>query len=149
MTVSLTPACARSRDNPKYQPQTHKRNMSWRTRLLRTGGAAALGVGLYAGVQAYRQEEIPVDVRSRKHAAGQNGALGGGRHAQGKASHPPRIQSHTHHPQIVRMELREKPPSRADMWASLRRGTAADPFDVLVVGGGATGAGCAVDAVTR
>lgn len=50
---------------------------------------------------------------------------------------------------IVRMELREKPPSRADMWASLRRGTAADPFDVLIVGGGATGTGCAVDAVTR
>lgn len=47
------------------------------------------------------------------------------------------------------MELREKPPSRADMWASLRKGTAADPFDVLIVGGGATGTGCAVDAVTR
>lgn len=35
------------------------------------------------------------------------------------------------------------------MWASLRRGSAAYPFDVLVVGGGATGTGCAVDAVTR
>lgn len=36
--------------------------MSWQTRLLRVGGGAALGLGAYAAVQAYRQEEIPVDV---------------------------------------------------------------------------------------
>ena len=36
-------------------------------------------------------------------------------------------------------------PARADQVASLK----ADEFDVLVIGGGATGAGCALDAVTR
>lgn len=40
-------------------------------------------------------------------------------------------------------------PTRAAQLASLQRGTADDPFDVLIIGGGATGTGCAVDAVSR
>ena len=40
-------------------------------------------------------------------------------------------------------------PRRDAQWASLKRGTRDRPFDVLIVGGGATGAGCCVDAATR
>lgn len=40
-------------------------------------------------------------------------------------------------------------PPRAAQLATLRHGTRENPFDVLIIGGGATGAGCAVDAVSR
>ena len=47
------------------------------------------------------------------------------------------------------MEYLDKVPSRADQLAKLAHGTERDPFDVLIIGGGATGTGCAVDAITR
>ena len=40
-------------------------------------------------------------------------------------------------------------PSRPAAFASLKAATRDAPFDVLVVGGGATGTGCALDAATR
>jgi hypothetical protein len=40
-------------------------------------------------------------------------------------------------------------PPRATQLATLRHGTRENPFDVLIIGGGATGTGCAVDAVSR
>ncbi|KAI8462742.1 MAG: mitochondrial glycerol-3-phosphate dehydrogenase [Monoraphidium minutum] len=40
-------------------------------------------------------------------------------------------------------------PARADQIAKLRGSSRDQPFDVLIIGGGATGAGCAVDAATR
>lgn len=40
-------------------------------------------------------------------------------------------------------------PSRKDMFAALKAATADKPLDVLVIGGGATGTGCAVDAASR
>lgn len=40
-------------------------------------------------------------------------------------------------------------PSRNDQLSKMKQGTEANPFDVLVIGGGATGTGCAVDATTR
>lgn len=38
---------------------------------------------------------------------------------------------------------------RSEQVAKLSEGTNSDPFDVLIIGGGATGAGCALDAATR
>lgn len=49
----------------------------------------------------------------------------------------------------ARPVLGEKVPSREEQWAKLAKGTAQNPYDVLIIGGGATGAGCAVDAATR
>ena len=40
-------------------------------------------------------------------------------------------------------------PSRAAQLAALQQGTKATPYDVLIIGGGATGTGAAVDAVSR
>lgn len=40
-------------------------------------------------------------------------------------------------------------PSRAQQLSRLQGSTRDQPFDLLIVGGGATGTGCAVDAVTR
>ena len=40
-------------------------------------------------------------------------------------------------------------PSRAEQLNKLKQGTEAYPFDILIIGGGATGTGCAVDATTR
>jgi len=126
--------------------------MAARSRLLRLAGGAGIGVGAYAAWQATHKDEVPVDVRwkgERKTRAEREENQCS--RVTSPAHTPPLSHSHTLPPtQIVRMELREKPPSRADMWASLRRGSSpSDPFDVLVVGGGATGTGCAVDAVTR
>ncbi len=45
--------------------------------------------------------------------------------------------------------LAESVPPRAELLRRLADGTADNPFDVLIVGGGATGTGCAVDAATR
>ena len=50
---------------------------------------------------------------------------------------------------MSRVEYLDKIPSRADQLAKLAHGTESDPFDVLIIGGGATGTGCAVDAITR
>lgn len=41
------------------------------------------------------------------------------------------------------------PPSRDEMLQALRSSGTGDEFDLLIVGGGATGAGVAVDAATR
>lgn len=49
----------------------------------------------------------------------------------------------------VAPKLADRVPSREEQLASLAKGTAKNPFDVLVIGGGATGTGCALDAVTR
>ncbi|GMH33409.1 hypothetical protein BSKO_01243 [Bryopsis sp. KO-2023] len=40
-------------------------------------------------------------------------------------------------------------PSRKEQISTLAQGTKSNPFDVLIIGGGATGAGCALDAATR
>lgn len=40
-------------------------------------------------------------------------------------------------------------PSRAEQIASLKAGTKDNPFDLLIIGGGATGTGCALDATSR
>lgn len=40
-------------------------------------------------------------------------------------------------------------PSRAQQLTHLSQGTEDNPYDVLIIGGGATGTGCAVDAATR
>ena len=42
-----------------------------------------------------------------------------------------------------------KTPTREQQLANLYAGTSESPFDVLIIGGGATGAGIAVDATTR
>lgn len=40
-------------------------------------------------------------------------------------------------------------PSRSEQIRRFSQGTSSSPFDVLIIGGGATGTGCALDAVTR
>ncbi|KAK9834189.1 hypothetical protein WJX81_006932 [Elliptochloris bilobata] len=45
--------------------------------------------------------------------------------------------------------LTESVPPRKEQLRGLAEGTAEKPFDVLIIGGGATGTGCAVDATTR
>ncbi len=40
-------------------------------------------------------------------------------------------------------------PTRAQALSRLQNSTRVNPFDVLIIGGGATGTGCAVDATTR
>ncbi|KAG2438924.1 hypothetical protein HYH02_010718 [Chlamydomonas schloesseri] len=47
------------------------------------------------------------------------------------------------------LELLERPPPRPTQLERLRGSTRDRPFDLLIIGGGATGAGCALDAVTR
>ena len=47
------------------------------------------------------------------------------------------------------VEMLERVPSRMQQLAKLRESTRERPFDLLIIGAGATGAGCAVDAVTR
>ena len=49
----------------------------------------------------------------------------------------------------LKLLLHEPLPSRHDRVDHLLSGTQHEPFDVLVIGGGATGTGCAVDAATR
>jgi glycerol-3-phosphate dehydrogenase len=43
----------------------------------------------------------------------------------------------------------EHVPSRREQWTKLSQGTKQDPYDVLIIGGGATGTGCALDSATR
>ena len=50
---------------------------------------------------------------------------------------------------LARIDYLSQVPSRADQLRKLADGTEHNPFDILVIGGGATGTGCALDAVTR
>ena len=50
---------------------------------------------------------------------------------------------------VTRIDYLDKVPSRAEQLNKLAKGSEHSPFDVLVIGGGATGTGCALDAVTR
>ena len=50
---------------------------------------------------------------------------------------------------VARVDHLNKVPSRAEQLRKLADGTAQNPFDVFIIGGGATGTGCALDAVTR
>jgi hypothetical protein len=48
-----------------------------------------------------------------------------------------------------RFSLASRVPTRAQQLSRLRQFTQQSPCDVLVIGGGATGAGCALDAAAR
>lgn len=50
---------------------------------------------------------------------------------------------------LTRIDYLSKVPSRAEQLRKLADGSERNPFDVLVIGGGATGSGCALDAITR
>ncbi len=50
---------------------------------------------------------------------------------------------------VPAVELLEAVPNRKELVKRLFSSTPAKPFDVLIIGGGATGAGCALDAATR
>lgn len=50
---------------------------------------------------------------------------------------------------VTRIDYLDKVPSRKEQLQKLAEGNEHNPFDILVVGGGATGTGCALDAVTR
>lgn len=50
---------------------------------------------------------------------------------------------------LSRIDYQAKVPSRDQQLQKLAQGTLSNPYDVLIIGGGATGTGCAVDAVTR
>ena len=52
-------------------------------------------------------------------------------------------------PQLARLALHDTPPTRASSLASLASSSLSSPFDVLIIGGGATGTGVALDAATR
>lgn len=61
------------------------------------------------------------------------------------------LSSSTHYPSCaVQVNYSGTVPTRSEQWRSLSaRGTISDPFDILIIGGGATGAGCVIDAATR
>ena len=46
-------------------------------------------------------------------------------------------------------DLADRAPPRKEQLAALSSSSAARPFDILVIGGGATGTGVALDAATR
>lgn len=50
---------------------------------------------------------------------------------------------------LSRVDYQAPVPAREQQLQKLAAGTASNPHDILVIGGGATGTGCAVDAVTR
>lgn len=50
---------------------------------------------------------------------------------------------------LSRIDYQASVPSREQQLQKLASGTLSNPHDVLIIGGGATGTGCAVDAVTR
>ncbi|KAK9832160.1 hypothetical protein WJX74_001006 [Apatococcus lobatus] len=58
-------------------------------------------------------------------------------------------QAEASQPEAVKLQLAETMPARSEFVKQLQGGTAEKPFDVLIIGGGATGAGCAVDAASR
>lgn len=47
------------------------------------------------------------------------------------------------------IDYSKPPPSRKEQFDKIRKGTKESPFDIIVVGGGATGSGVALDAATR
>ena len=49
----------------------------------------------------------------------------------------------------IKIQLHEKLPSRQERVDQMLEGTNDNPFDIFIIGGGATGTGCAVDAATR
>lgn len=49
----------------------------------------------------------------------------------------------------IKAALEWTPPSRQDLLDRLKSSTAKNPFDILIIGGGATGSGCALDATSR
>lgn len=49
----------------------------------------------------------------------------------------------------LKTALEWTPPSRQDLLARLKSSTPTNPFDLLIIGGGATGSGCALDAASR
>lgn len=49
----------------------------------------------------------------------------------------------------ARVAWLDQVPSRREQLQKLSQGTVSNPYDVLIIGGGATGTGCAVDAATR
>ena len=49
----------------------------------------------------------------------------------------------------LKLQLAQPLPSRQQQWQRLCDGTRSSPFDLFIIGGGATGTGCAVDAATR
>lgn len=52
-------------------------------------------------------------------------------------------------PVEIQPSFAEVVPSRSQQLAKLRASSAEKPFDLLIVGGGSTGAGTAIDACTR
>ena len=56
---------------------------------------------------------------------------------------------HSESAPLTRVDYLDKVPSRAEQLHKLADGSERNPFDVLIIGGGATGTGCALDAVTR
>ena len=52
-------------------------------------------------------------------------------------------------PSILQHEANASMPSRDEQMLKLQGADAARPFDILIIGGGATGTGCALDAVSR
>ena len=58
-------------------------------------------------------------------------------------------EAHSESAPLSRIDYLDKVPSRKEQLQKLASGNEHNPFDVLVIGGGATGTGCALDAVTR
>ena len=58
-------------------------------------------------------------------------------------------EAHTERAPLTRIDYLDKVPSRKEQLQKLTSGSEHNPFDVLIIGGGATGTGCALDAVTR
>lgn len=49
----------------------------------------------------------------------------------------------------IKAALEWTSPSRQELIAHLKSSSAKNPFDILIIGGGATGTGCALDAASR
>ena len=58
-------------------------------------------------------------------------------------------EAHSETASLTRIDYLDKVPSRKEQLQKLASGSEHNPFDVLIIGGGATGTGCALDAVTR
>ncbi|GIL75420.1 hypothetical protein Vretimale_8058 [Volvox reticuliferus] len=83
-------------------------------------------------------------------AAGAFAAVGGAGYLISQQQHLPLWARGGPQPEDAEpVELLERPPPRPTQLERLRGSTRDRPFDLLIVGGGATGAGCALDAVTR
>ena len=64
-------------------------------------------------------------------------------------SRPLASEAHSAPAPLTRIDYLDKVPSRKEQLRKLADGSEHNPFDVLVIGGGATGTGCALDAATR